>query len=126
MLPLLVRTISSARRDWVNEIGWTWLISTASSLFFCLFAYLRFLFLFPWVILVFPRWLIEGFRCLNSFIISIRFINLFHRDRIIVNTEGCKENAGLLFHITAFVIRGFLQTLLHIQRWRMAVRLLSG
>ena len=47
---------------------------------------------------------------------------LLHRDRIIVNTKGCEENAGLFFRIAAFVVRGFLQTLLRIQRWRMAVR----
>ena len=47
---------------------------------------------------------------------------LLHRDRIIVNTKGCEENAGLFFTVAAFVVHGFLQTLLHIQRRRMAVR----
>lgn len=40
---------------------------------------------------------------------------LLHRDCIIVNTKGCEENVGLFFCITAFVVRSFLQTLLHIQ-----------
>lgn len=47
---------------------------------------------------------------------------LLYRDRIIVNTKGCEENASLLFRITALVVRSFLQTLLHIQCRRMAVR----
>ncbi len=47
---------------------------------------------------------------------------LLHRDRIIVNTKGCEKNAGLFFTVAAFVVHGFLQTLLHIQRRRMAVR----
>lgn len=47
---------------------------------------------------------------------------LLHRDRLIVNTKGYEKNASLFFRIAAFVVHGFLQTLLHIQRRRMAVR----
>ena len=70
----------------------------------------------------FPSLVNRGFQVFGQFQDLYQIYKLLHRDRIIVNTKGCEENAGLFFRIAAFVVRGFLQTLLHIQRWRMAVR----
>lgn len=64
----------------------------------------------------------RGFQVFGQFQDLYQIYKLLHRDRSVVNTKGCEENADLSFCIAAFVVHGFLQTLLHIQRRRMAVR----
>lgn len=109
MLSLLMRTIASVRQDWVNEICWTWLISTVPSIFFCLFA-------FSFSLAVghvgFLSLANRGFQVFGQFQDLYYIYKLLYRNRIIVNTKGCEKNASLLFHITALVVRSFLQTLL--------------
>ena len=47
---------------------------------------------------------------------------LLHRNRIIVDAKGCKENASVLFGVAAFIVHRILQTLLCIQCRRMDAR----
>ena len=70
----------------------------------------------------FPPLVNRGFQVFGQLQDLYYIDKLLHRNRIIVNTKGCEKNASLFFRIAAFVVHGFLQTLLHIQCRRMAVR----
>ena len=88
-------------------------------IFFCLFA-LSFSFSVGHV--GFSSMVNKGFQVFGQFQNLYQIYKLLHRDRSVVNTKGCEKNASLFFRIAAFVVHGFPQTLLHIQRRRMAVR----
>ena len=60
----VIEATSSVRQDWVNEICWTWLISTVPSIFFCLFA---FSFSFSVGHIGFPSLVNRGFQVFGQF-----------------------------------------------------------
>ena len=88
---------------------------------FCLFA-----FSFPFPVSMghvgFSPLVNRGFQVFGQFQDLYQADELLHRNRIIVDAKGCKENANVLFGVAAFIVHRILQTLLCIQCRRMDAR----